>query len=210
MLREVAGTTGKNQRLGPAASACASASDRPLLGLMGGGAKLPRRARARLQRHQALRMAHGAGDAVDHRHGKAAAQSAREAGQRRTGQDDHVGAVFIDGAFAQGLQPRAVILLHARLCRPAAGRARGCWPGGLPRPLACTTSRYQAWMRCEIATMEKRWPSRQALASADSVRPEHRHRKAVRGCRPGPGRRTRQRSPHRGPARVRRRASAAA
>ncbi len=38
-------------------------------------------------------------------------------------------------------------------------------------PFASTTSRYQALMRCEIATIEKRWPSRHALASADSLSP---------------------------------------
>ena len=53
-------------------------------------------------------------------------------------------------------------------------------------PWLSTISRYQAWMRCEIAMMEKRWPSSAAVASADSVMPSTgTGRASRRPARPG-------------------------
>ena len=75
-------------------------------------AKLPLRASG-LQRGQRFGMAHGAGDAVHHRHRQLTVQRTRQAGERCAREDDHFGAVLGDGAFGQRLQRLRVLFLHA-------------------------------------------------------------------------------------------------
>ena len=100
------------QRGRPSSSA-AMPVGRPRCGLAGGGAKLPCCARRGPQRDQRLGMAHGAGHAVDHRAPAGwPRERARQAGQRRAGQHDDVGAVLGDAALGQRHQALALVALH--------------------------------------------------------------------------------------------------
>ena len=57
----------------------------------------------------------------------------------------------------------------------------------------CTVSRYQARMRCEMATIEKRWPSRQRAGQRRFGQAGDRDRAAPRAAPRGRGRRRRRR-----------------
>ena len=155
----------------------AMAGGRPRWGLA--GAREAAAARGPAQGDQRFGVAHGAGHAVDHRHGQLTVQRTGQAGERRARQDDHFGAVL----GRRRARPAPCSACACPSCTPpmaASGRSSArMLASRRAEAVASTTSRYQAWMRCEMAMMEMRWPEQVRAGERRLGQPGHGHRQQL-------------------------------
>ena len=154
---------------------------RPAIGAGGG--------LARIQAHQPLGHRHGGLDAVDQRHGHAIADLVGEAGERRAGQDDDVGAVVGDRALARSTSTASFSSCTSSIERKLSSSMR--MAAQRPdRPCQATISANHGSSALAKLTMAKVRPSVQAtqhrgLRHADDGKVEQLARAAQAGIAEG-------------------------